>query len=183
MALHRGGQRLGCRQSRRRISAVCQSRKLRCCWVCRGWWWGSGWCRPSVVSRWDGLGTRELCHGRVVVVGTEVQVPARWRRRPKGEDVHTVDSREDGVVIQVPGEGATQVGRTGVRRRRRLPSPDAAGCNVVTGWVRRIYRALALVAISVTAACRPEAASVRPRLCCWAVSLDLGHCLVTGLDA
>lgn len=87
--------------------------------------------RSELVGR---LGTRERCHSSVVVVRTEDQVPARWRRGPKGVDVH----REDGVVIQVPGEGATQVSGTGVRRRRRLSSPDASGCNVVTGWVRRI---------------------------------------------
>lgn len=35
--------------------------------------------------------------------------------------------RGDGLVIQVPAPAASQDGRQGMRRRRRLPSPDNVG--------------------------------------------------------
>lgn len=58
-----------------------------------------------------------------MVVGVEVQVQRDGGRGPRPQAF----SGEDGVVIQEPGERATQASRTVLRRRRRLSSPEHLG--------------------------------------------------------
>lgn len=78
------------------------------------------------------LGTRNAHGGgsrgpgswsRLVV---QVQVQVQRDGEPKAEGRRRAWEK-DGVVIQVPGEGATQVSRRGLRRRRRLSSPEHLG--------------------------------------------------------
>lgn len=72
---------------------------------------GVGWC----VGRMVGQPGRQVWWWEWRSRSSEMGVEAR---RPQAF------SGEDGVVIQEPGERATQVSRTALRRRRRLSSPE-----------------------------------------------------------